>query len=146
MSLLETLRKDKMQALKDKDSVKNNVTTLLISSIALARKENSELTLQGEYALILKEIKQQNETLQLTPSSYEEFIAETKRKIEILKSYLPKQKTKEELKEAMETLFVALALPKSRKSQGIITKKMLEQFEGSTDGKAIHEAFNEMIQ
>ena len=39
MSLLTTLRKDKMQALKDKDTVKNGICSLLISAIALAEKE-----------------------------------------------------------------------------------------------------------
>ena len=35
MSFLDKLRKDKMQALKDKDKLKVNVITLLMSSIAL---------------------------------------------------------------------------------------------------------------
>lgn len=39
MSLLTTLRKDKMQALKDKDTVKNGICSLLISAIALARRK-----------------------------------------------------------------------------------------------------------
>lgn len=39
MSLLTTLRKDKMLALKEKDVLKNGVCSLLISSIALAEKE-----------------------------------------------------------------------------------------------------------
>lgn len=39
MALLTTLRKDKMEALKAKDHVKNGVCSLLISAIALAEKE-----------------------------------------------------------------------------------------------------------
>lgn len=39
MSLLTTLRKDKMLTLKEKDVLKNGVCSLLISSIALAEKE-----------------------------------------------------------------------------------------------------------
>ena len=40
--LLTTLRKDKMQALKEKDTVKNGVCSLLISAIALAEKESGK--------------------------------------------------------------------------------------------------------
>ena len=39
MTFLENLRKDKMQAMKDKDRDKVNVITLLMSSISLAEKE-----------------------------------------------------------------------------------------------------------
>lgn len=39
MSFLDTLRKDKMEALKNKDTVKNGVCSLLISAIALKEKE-----------------------------------------------------------------------------------------------------------
>ena len=93
MSLLTTLRKDKMQALKDKDTVKNGICSLLISAIALAEKEAGQpLSAEEELAYVQKELKQTKDTLAQTPASRPELIAETQRKIEIIEAYLPAQK------------------------------------------------------
>ena len=87
MSLLTTLRKDKMTALKEKDTVKNGVCSLLIAAIALAEKEAGQpLSEQQELAYVQKELKQTRDTLQQTPASRTDLIAETQCKIEILEA------------------------------------------------------------
>ena len=70
MTLLETLRKDKMAAMKEKDSVKNGVLGLLISSANLQTKElHRDLTKEEEMAILTKELKQTNETLASIPKT-----------------------------------------------------------------------------
>ena len=102
MSLLTTLRKDKMQALKDKDTVKNGICSLLISAIALAEKEAGQpLSAEEELAYVQKELKQTKDTLAQTPASRPELIAETQRKIEIIEAYLPAQMSEAGLDDAL---------------------------------------------
>lgn len=138
MSLLLTLRKDKMNALKEKDTVKNGVCSLLISAIALAEKEqNKELSDEEAAAYIQKELKQTKETLSLTPKDRTDLIEETKRKIEILESYLPKQMSQEEIKEAVETILAEKNLEAIKKNQGILIKEMMAKYKGKTDGKTV---------
>lgn len=138
MSLLLTLRKDKMAALKEKDTVKNGVCSLLISAIALAEKEqNKELSDEEAAAYIQKELKQTRETLSLTPEDRTDLIEETKRKIEILESYLPKQMSQEEIKEAIEAILAEKNLEAIKKNQGILIKEMMAKYKGKTDGKTV---------
>lgn len=138
MSLLLTLRKDKMTALKEKDTVKNGVCSLLISAIALAEKEqNKELSDEEAAAYIQKELKQTRETLSLTPEDRTDLIEETKRKIEILESYLPKQMSQEEIKEAVEAILAEKNLEAIKKNQGILIKEMMAKYKGKTDGKTV---------
>ena len=90
--LLTQIRKDNMQAMKARDTVKKGVCSLLISSIALAEKESGKtLTKDEELTYVQKELKQTKETLETIPASRPELIEETKKKIAIIESYLPAQ-------------------------------------------------------
>ena len=97
MSILEKLRKDKVQAMKDKDKLRIGVISLMMSSIALAEKEKKK-TLEDEEALefIKRELKQTKDALEQTPTNREDLISETEKKIEIISSYLPEQMNIEE--------------------------------------------------
>ena len=109
--LLTTLRKDKMQALKEKDTVKNGVCSLLISAIALAEKESGKpLSEEEELTYVQKELKQTKDSLAQTPASRPDLIAETQRKIAIIEAYLPAQMSEAELNEAVSALMAELQL------------------------------------
>ena len=57
--LLTQLRKENMQAMKDKDTLKKGVLSLLISAIALGEKEKGEtLSKEDELTYVQKELKQ----------------------------------------------------------------------------------------
>ena len=147
MELLTQLRKEKMQALKDKDHVKNGVCSLLISAIALAEKEAGEpLTLEQELTYVQKELKQTKDSLAQTPASREDLIAETKRKIEIIEAYLPKQMTDEELDAALNALVEELNLEKTVKNKGTFIKEMMARYKGKTDGKSVNMAVGRLLK
>lgn len=146
MSFLDTLRKDKMEALKSKDTVKNGVCSLLISAIALKEKEShTELSDEDAMSYVQKELKQTRETLSLTPTDRTDLIEETKRKIEILEAYLPKQMSQEELHEAILKIIDEKQLERSNKSKGILIKETLARYPGKTDGKAVNQALAEIL-
>ena len=147
MELLTQLRKEKMQALKDKDHVKNGVCSLLISAIALAEKEAGEpLTLEQELTYVQKELKQTKDSLAQTPASREDLIAETKRKIEIIEAYLPKQMSEEELDAALNALVEELNLEKTVKNKGTFIKEMMARYKGKTDGKSVNMAVGRLLK
>ena len=114
MSILEKLRKDKVQAMKDKDKLRIGVISLMMSSIALAEKEKKK-TLEDEEALefIKRELKQTKDALEQTPTNREDLISETEKKIEIISSYLPEQMSVEELKKEVEKIIKELNLEKN---------------------------------
>nr|WP_106778925.1 GatB/YqeY domain-containing protein [Lysinibacillus timonensis] len=87
------------QAMKEKDVVAKGVLTLIKSAIDLAEKEKgSELTNEEEIAIINREIKQTNQSLDgAKQASREDLIEKEEAKLAILKSFLPKQLTEEEI-------------------------------------------------
>ncbi|GAA6428192.1 GatB/YqeY domain-containing protein [Dielma fastidiosa] len=147
MSFLDTLRKDKMEALKNKDTVKNGVCSLLISAIALKEKEgHAELSNDEAMSYVQKELKQTKEVLSLTPADRMDLIEETKRKIEILEAYLPKQMSADELQAAILEILEEKQLERSNKSKGILIKETLARYTGKTDGKAVNQALAQLLK
>lgn len=144
--LLIKLRKDNMQAMKEKDTIKKGVLSLVIASIALAEKENNvTLDEADELTYIQKELKQVRDSLAQTPSNREDLIAQEKQKIAILESYLPKQMDEEQIKEAILKIIDENNLEKSKKSQGVIMKTMMADYKGLVDGKLVNKVLGEIL-
>ena len=141
--ILEKLKLDYKQALKDRNTINKGVLTLIISSINLKVKEKgSDLSDEEIYSVIQKELKQTKETLDLTPIDRVESINETKLKIELLVSYLPKQMSIDEVISAIKELNIELI----KKNQGIIIKEMISKYSSSTDGKTINLALSNILK
>ena len=141
--ILEKLKLDYKQALKDRNTINKGVLTLIISSINLKVKEKgNDLSDEEIYSVIQKELKQTKETLDLTPIDRVESINETKLKIELLVSYLPKQMSIDEVISAIKELNIELI----KKNQGIIIKEMISKYSSSTDGKTINLALSNILK
>ncbi|WP_300410665.1 GatB/YqeY domain-containing protein [Lagierella sp.] len=147
MSFLERLRKDKMKALKDKDKLKVNVVTLLMSSIALEEKESKkELTDEQAIKFVQKELKQLKDTLDQTPEDREDIISETEDRIRIVESYLPKQAEPEEIDKEIISFIESEGLSKEPKNKGIIIKHILGKFGAKTDGKTVNGVVDKVLK
>lgn len=147
MELLMKLKKDNIQAMKDKDSIKKGVLSLVISDIALAEKEEKrELSLEEEYTYVQKELKQTKDALNETPSNREDLIELNNKKIEILESYLPKQLNKEEIEKIVLDLMEKENLEPIKRSQGIIMKNILANYKGKVDGKVVNEVLANILK
>lgn len=145
--LLIELRKANMQAMKNHDTVKKGVLSLVISSIALAEKEDGKtLTREEELTFIQKELKQTRESLTETPADRIDLIEETKKKIEILESYLPRQLTEEEIKTAIESILTEKGLEPVKKSQGVVMKEIMAKYKGQTDGKTVNKVLSTILK
>ena len=147
MSILEKLRKDKVQAMKDKDKLRIGVISLMMSSIALAEKEKKK-TLEDEEALefIKRELKQTKDALEQTPTNREDLISETEKKIEIISSYLPEQMSIEELKKEVEKIIKELNLEKNPKNKGVLIKEIMGKFKSKTDEKTVSSVVDELLK
>ena len=144
--LLKQLRKDNMMAMKEQDTVKKGVLGMVISAVALAEKEKGvELSKEDELTYVQRELKQTRDSLQQTPASRTDLIEETKKKIAILESYLPKQLSAEEIKEAIEKILSEKGLEPVKKSQGVVMKEMMAQYKGQVDGKLVNQVLGTLL-
>lgn len=99
MGFLNDLRKDKMLAMKEKDRLKASVISNIMNGVLLMEKEAKREIQKDEGMKIVKsELKQAKDTLESLPSDHADLIEETKKRIEIIESYLPKQLSEDELK------------------------------------------------
>lgn len=145
--LLTQLRKDNMQAMKEHDTLKKGVLSLVISSIALAEKESGNvLSKEDELGYVQKELKQTRETLAETPTERTDLIEETKTKIAILESYLPKQLTEDEIKTVIENILTEKGLEPIKKSQGVVMKEIMAKYKGQTDGKTVNKVLSTILK
>lgn len=144
--LLEKLRNDYMQAMKDKDTLKKGTYSLLISAINMGSKEKgSELTDEETCVYIQRELKQTHEALSLTPESRVDLLEANNAKIELLKKYLPKQMTPTELNEAIMTFANEEGLELQKRNQGLITKGIMKKYGSKTDGKTINQMLSKIL-
>lgn len=144
--LLKQLRKDNMQAMKEHDTVKKAVLGMVISGIALGEKEKGvELSKADELIYVQRELKQTRDALDQTPSDRADLIEETKKKIAILESYLPKQLTEEEITEAIQKILVDKGLEATKKSQGPIMKEIMANYKGQVDGKLVNKVLSTIL-
>ncbi|MDD6457157.1 GatB/YqeY domain-containing protein [Lactimicrobium massiliense] len=136
--LLKQIRHDNMQAMKEKDEVRKGVCSLLISAIALAEKESGKvLEKDEELVFVQKELKQTKEELESIPDSRPELKEKAQQKIAIIESYLPKQMSDDEIREALEKIIAEKGLDHTKKSQGQVMKAMMAEYKGKTDGRTV---------
>ena len=146
MGFIAQLRKEKMEAMKSKDSLRGGLISLLLSALTLKEKEEQrELTQAEEFQIVQRELKQTKETLDTTPVDRVALIEETKKKIEILESYLPKQLSKEELVKEIQIIMEELNLEATNQNRGTLTKEVLSKFAGRTDGKSVNIVLQELL-
>ena len=136
--LLKQIRHDNMQAMKEKDEVRKGVCSLLISAIALAEKESGKvLEKDEELVFVQKELKQTKEELESIPDSRPELKEKAQQKIAIIESYLPKQMSDDEIRDALEKIIAEKGLDHTKKSQGQVMKAMMAEYKGKTDGMTV---------
>jgi uncharacterized protein YqeY len=145
--LLTQLRKANMQAMKDHDALKKGVLSLLVSSLALAEKEKgAPLSKEEEYALVQKELKQEKESLAMTPQDRTDLREEHTKKIAYLESWLPEQMSEEKIRAALEAILQEEGLEPVKKSQGAVMKAFMAKYRGQADGRAVNQVLSTLLK
>lgn len=148
MSKIDVVRKEMMQALKDKDTQRKNTLSLLLSALkAKAIDKRSDLTEEEENAVVLKEIKQTQETLDLAPADRADIREECKTRIAVLSEFAPKQMSEDEIGEQIKNVFASLGISEpSVKDKGILMKNLMPLVKGKADGATVNRLVSEILK
>lgn len=141
--MLKTIVFDQLkQAMKNKDTLAKGVLTLVKSALDSAEKEKgSELTPQEEIAIINREIKQTNQSLDgAKTAGRDDLIEKEEAKLTILKSFLPKQLSEEEIIAELRAAGITSGMNMGEAMK--IAKPLLD---GKADGAAISKAVKSLI-
>ncbi len=135
MSKIDLVRKEMMEALKNKDTVRKEALSLLLSSLkAVAKDKNADLTEDEENAIVLKEIKQTKETMDSAPANRADIIEECKARLAVLSEFAPKSMDEAEIKAVIEKVLRELKLEQpTAKEKGIIMKNLMPLVKGKAD-------------
>lgn len=102
--IIEKLKKDKLQAMKDKNVVLRDLIGIVLTNIQIKEKEkpNVELSEKDYIKIIEKEMKQIEDTISFLKD--ENQIKDEKVKLEYLTQFIPEEMNEENVKKELENL------------------------------------------
>ena len=146
MTLKERLMEDMKDSMRNKETLKKSVITMIRASVKQKEVDDRvDVNDDDVIELIAKQLKQRKDALvEFEKAERDDLIAQTKAEIEILASYLPQQLTDEEL-EAVVRDAVAEVNAQSVKDMGKIMGKVMAVAKGRVDGKRINEMVKKVL-
>ena len=141
MALMDDVRAGMMAAMKNKDKVRKDALSALLSALKSKMIDNKGVLSEDDaIAVVAREIKQLKETLETAPESYVEIKEECAAKIAVLSEFMPKQMDVDEIKEVIKGVLDALGIENPEaKLKGIIMKNLMPLVKGKADGKLVNE-------
>lgn len=132
MSKIETVRAAMMQAMKEKDKPRKDALSLLLAALKSKMiDKRADLTEEEENAVIFREIKQAQETVDTTPEDRPQIIEEAKLRIAVYSEFVPKRMDETEIRAAINSVLAELGLEKpTPKDKGTIMKTLMPRREG----------------
>ena len=142
----EKLMEDLKTAMKNKDIVKKNTIQMIRAAILQTEKDKQiELDDNSILEIINKQVKQKNDALeQFEKANRQDLVEQTKLEINILKEYLPKQLSKEEVEQIVIGLSRTLGIS-DMKGMGTLIKSAKAKIGAGSDGKTISEVVKKVL-
>ena len=144
--LKEQLQKDLLDAMKNKDKDKLNTLRSVKGAVQLEvinnkKEENDELILE----VISKQIKMRNESIkEFEKANRKDLIQSYEKEIEILKKYMPKELSDEELNERIDEVFNFIK-PESIKDLGKVMKELTPKVKNRCDMSKLNSILREKL-
>ena len=141
MSKIDTVRSAMMQAMKDKDKARKDALSLLLAALKnKAIDKRADLTEEEENAVIFREIKQAQETVDTTPADRIQIIEEAKLRISVYSEFAPKLMGEEEIRGVIAAVLAELEIEKpTAKDKGRIMKTLMPRVKGKADGGLVNQ-------
>jgi len=146
-TLKELLDADLKQAMRAKNALETSVLRMAKSAIQYKAVEPNAKPLGDADILevLRKLIKQRKEAAeQFRQANREELASKEESEILILQRYLPKPLDAEELSQVVHKAIAELGVS-GPKSFGLVMKKVVEQLQGRSEGKAISEEVKKQL-
>ena len=144
--LKERLIEDLKNSMKEKNVVRKNVIQMVRAAILQIEKDKGiEVDDNKILEIIAKEVKTRNDSLEdFEKGGREDLVKQAKDEIETLSEYLPKQLTREELREKLEVIVKEVGAT-TIKDMGTVMKVAKEQIGTAADGRSINEVVKEIL-
>lgn len=140
MSKIDEVRKAMMEALKAGDRPRKEALSLLLSALkAKCIDKRADLTEEEENAVVYKEIKAAQETLDTLPADRTQLIDECKLRMAVYAEFAPRLMDEDEVRKVVSEVLAELSLdaPTAR-DKGKIMKTLMPRVRGKADGALVN--------
>lgn len=147
MSKIDDVRKEMMAALKAGDKPRKEALSMLLSALKAAFiDKRADLTEDEENAIVYREIKEAQETIDTTPKDRTDIIDECKLKIAVYSDFAPQRMSDDEIKKVIAEVLIELGIDApTAKDKGRIMKALMPRVKGKADGNAVNRLVGERL-
>lgn len=140
MSKSDLVRSEMVKAMKEKNKDRKDALSMLLSALKnKAIDKRSDLTEEEENEVVLKELKQTQESLDTTPPDRTELIEQWKLRIAVYQEFAPQFLSEDEIREIIAQVLKDLDIAEpSGKDKGRIMKELMPKVKGKSDGKVVN--------
>ncbi len=144
--LKEKLLEDLKVSMRDKNVVRKNTVQMIRAGILQIEKDTgSEVDDAKIIDIIAKEMKKKKDAMaDFEKAQRQDLIDQTNEEMKVLEEYLPKQLSKEEIKEIVSKVITKTGAT-SMKDMGIVMKEAKAEIGAGADGKTINEVVKELL-
>lgn len=148
MGRIDDVRAKMMKAMKAGDKPRKDALSALLTALKnTAIDKRADLTEAEENSVVLKEIKQLNETIEASPAERTDIIEECRFRIAVLQEFAPQMMEEAEIREAIARVCKELAIEAPEaKDKGRIMKELMPRVKGKADGKLVNELVAALFQ
>lgn len=150
-TILDRVKKDLTQAMKDQDDVRRRALRSLRAALANKeieqREEGAETTLseQEELAVVQKQVKQRRDSIEQYEEAGRDDLAQKEREeIEVLEKYLPDRMSDEELAERLDAIIDEVGAT-SMADMGPVMGRAMDELRGRVDGNRVRERVQDAL-
>lgn len=145
-NLKQKLTDDLKQAMRNGDKVRRSVIRLVMAAIKnaeIARQATLENT--DILGIIAKEVRQRQESIEaFRQGNRQDLVAQEEAELAVLKEYLPRQMTREEIIAAARQVIAEVGA-QGPGDKGKVMPKLIAQLKGKADGREINAVVTELL-
>ena len=144
MSLLESLQKDMIAAMKAKDKVKLGTTIRMLKAAVVNEQIEVGHDLSSDEE-ISRELKQRKDSLEeFKNAGRDEAVQNLKNEIKVVESYLPEQLSEDEVKTIVQETIDQVGAT-SKADFGKVMGAVMPKLKGKADGKLVNATVKELL-
>ncbi|GFI16500.1 putative protein YqeY [Lachnospiraceae bacterium] len=147
MGMIEEVRAQMMEAMKNKDKDRKDALSMLLSALKnKAIDKRSDLTQAEEFEVVKKEIKQTKETMELAPEDRFDIKEACAVRLAVYQEFAPEEMSEEAIRVQVTEVLEALGITEpSGKDKGKVMKELMPRVKGRADGGLVNKIVGEML-
>lgn len=147
MGMIEEVRAQMMEAMKNRDKDRKDALSMLLSALKnKAIDKRSDLTQAEEFEVVKREIKQTKETMELAPEDRSDIKEACAVRLAVYQEFAPEEMSEEAIRVQVTEVLEALGITEpSGKDKGKVMKELMPRVKGRADGGLVNKIVGEML-